>query len=68
MHFSTLLLLEIRAPDHVWSMIKQFWDINHMNAKPESWGVGKWIAKTRESYGTHSFLWSTTYLCGGSEP
>jgi hypothetical protein len=33
-------------------MIKQFWDNNHMNAKPESWGVGKWIAKTWESYDT----------------
>ena len=33
-------IIEIKAPENVWKLIKQFWDYNHGSAKQENWGVG----------------------------
>jgi hypothetical protein len=33
-------VVEIKAPENVWKLIKQFWDSNHDKAKAENWGVG----------------------------
>ena len=31
---------KVRAPDDVFKLLKQFWDLNRDQAKPEKWGVG----------------------------
>jgi len=31
---------KMRAPESVWKLIKQFWELNSGKAKPENWGVG----------------------------
>ena len=31
---------KIRAPEHVFKLLKEFWDKNKGREKPENWGVG----------------------------
>ena len=32
------IVLEIRAPDHLWELIKKFWDDNKEKQTLENWG------------------------------
>lgn len=46
---------KIRAPDHVFQMIKEFWDANRDNARPENWPAGNtyvnhWTAPTESEF------------------
>ena len=40
---------EIRAPDHVWKLIKEFWEKNKDKQTPENWGVGNTYTNNWES-------------------
>jgi hypothetical protein len=34
---------KIRAPEKVFQLIKEFWDNNKDNVKPEAWTVGETV-------------------------
>jgi len=40
---------KIRAPESVWKIVKEFWDQNKDNRKPEQWGIGNTYTNNWES-------------------
>lgn len=50
-NYTELGYKKIKAPDAVFKLIKEFWDINKDNTKPETWGVANtytnnWVVPT----------------------
>lgn len=43
------LRIEIRAPAHVWELIKDFWEKNRDKETKENWGVGNTYTNNWES-------------------
>ena len=39
-NYTKMGFTKIRAPDHVFELIKNFWDLNKDRAKPERWPTG----------------------------
>jgi prolyl 4-hydroxylase len=39
-NFTKMGFAKIRAPDHVFTLLKEFWDKNHMKESSESWSPG----------------------------
>jgi hypothetical protein len=49
--FFVTALIEIKAPEEVWKLIKKFWDDNGLaKGKPENWGIGKLIERKRSVF------------------
>jgi prolyl 4-hydroxylase len=39
-NYTELGFKKIKTPESVFKLIKEFWDKNHENVKPEQWGIG----------------------------
>jgi hypothetical protein len=39
-NYTTVGFKKIRAPEKMFKLIKDFWDKNKENGKPENWGIG----------------------------